>query len=170
MPIAVIDLSYLEGRSIQDIRRDMSGYSALITAELIYEIVTNSRGNDPRVYLDKLRSLDLHQSRPLLGLVHEEIRRNEAASNLWDSCRDKSFMEFIELGTGGPADFGADEEVKRLFEVQEPTRLKDAIGRMWEARFNDLFENIPCGPDVAADATTYLGLMNRPEMPGSIDR
>jgi hypothetical protein len=159
MPIAIVDLSYLVASKPEAVRSALQGYTVLVTFELIYEMMTNSRGKNPRQFLDKLAGLDVVQARPLLNLVWTEVNTGERVDDVVDP-NGKSLADFISSGRGVGVTSDVEASVRDFYEKAEPQRLKDSLDMMWKPRFDDTFSKITSA-DVATDAHTYLRLMRQ---------
>ncbi|HVT90664.1 MAG TPA: hypothetical protein VHD56_17545 [Tepidisphaeraceae bacterium] len=158
MPRIIVDFSYLKGSGRDAMRNDLSGYTVLITFELIYEIMTNSDKHNPRMYLDRLVGLDLVLSRSLIGLVNTEIKQSHRIDNVLHPDSER-LLEFVNGGQSIGVIPDVAQEVEESFEKNEPRRLREGLDRMWEEKHADIFTNFGSNnSDVTTDARKYLEL------------
>jgi hypothetical protein len=160
-PQAIVDLSYIIARKRDDIQSDLSGYRVVISFELIYEIMTNSRGSNPRRYLDKIADLDLVRTYPLIGLVNDEVRTGRMAAEIIDRRGTEALIDFARNGRGIDITDDVGASVRRFFERDEPRRFREGLDRMWAARFDPIFKQIPAG-SLAEQFERYQRLAKQP--------
>jgi hypothetical protein len=158
--MVILDLSYLTASSRERVQNTLHGKTVLITFELIYEIMTNSRGKNPREFLDKLVGLNLVRARSLVTLVNEEVQTERRVTDPVDGDATKRLVEFVNKGQGVSITSDTEQSVLGFFEKQEPQRLRRGLDGMWREKFTNLFAQIE-RTDIVAAARNYLTLMNR---------
>jgi hypothetical protein len=138
--MVIVDKCYLDGCSATRIERELARCTVLITYELVYEITTNTLCKNPRDYFDKIANLNLVRTRPLLDLARKEITVQKRVDNIVDDDETTKFIDFVRNGKGEPLTWDVQKQVEDFFEVEQPRRLLDGLARMWDAKFDDLFE------------------------------
>ena len=160
MPTVIVDLSYLKASRGDAVRSALHGYTVLISFELIYEMKTNSRGDDPRMYLDKLVGLELVHSRSLSALANEEERTSHRVENVLHPQSKQLVDVFVNRQRISIAP-DVEQELRDFYEKDEPQRLRDGLDGMWDAKHDDIFaitRQTGKPSQIATEAQQYLEL------------
>jgi len=165
MRTAVIDLSYLRTHQAEHIAQELRGYRVMITAELIYEIMTSSDQCDPSAFLGmllgRLRGMDVVQLRCIVELVKEEVRTGESTADVVDYDASQRLAKIFEQGPPSRVTVEVSQDVRDSFEHKEPSRLREALDRMWDPEFDEIFRQVPGSQDTSAQVRSYLALMEQ---------
>jgi hypothetical protein len=161
MGLVVLDKSFLVDKGGQGLRDSLGNHTVLVTHELLYEVATDSKNRPPGKQLDKLARLDVVQSVAIFRLLGGEICLKLPTSDIVDHA-ETARIRFCLQDAGMPLNIQVPDPIRPLFEHEPVDRFREAIDRMWDEGFDDVFRH--ANADRAAgcsDAEVYCEIMTQ---------
>lgn len=165
----IVDKSFLEGNSPENLRASLGSYEVVVTYELLYEVGTDSRGLPPAFFLDRLSGLTVCQTYAVFKLMRLERRQEKTIGNIMDPEGTRGLRDCLKA-PGTPLNIRIPNPISYLFEQEEIDGIREALDKMWQPRYDNIFTTARKAGDDTTLPDMYMKVFNQLslESPGHV--